>query len=175
MTGSGRVNKESESPIKPLPKECPDATASAQATLDAERRQNHPRCVVCGETNARGIGLDFAVAADGSVSTVFDCELSWEGYAGVVHGGVVASLLDGAMTNCLFARGITAVTAELTVRFRSLLRIGVPAQVKAWITRTTPHLHILNAEITQSGCVAASARGKFRQSPDLGIQTLETT
>jgi uncharacterized protein (TIGR00369 family) len=131
--------------------------------------------VVCGDTNARGLRLDFTVAADGSVSAVFRCENSFEGYAGIVHGGVVSSLLDGAMTNCLFARGIMAVTAELTVRFKHLLRVGEPARVRAWITHSSPHLHFLAAEITQSGSVAATARAKFRQSHDPPLQAQETT
>jgi len=161
--------------MKLSPQECAEVADCAQTTLDAERHRNHPRCVVCGDTNARGLRLDFTVAADGSVSAVFRCEDSFEGYAGIVHGGVVSSLLDGAMTNCLFARGIMAVTAELTVRFQRLLRVGEPARVRAWITRSSPHLHFLTAEITQSGSVAATARAKFRQSHDPPLQAQETT
>jgi acyl-coenzyme A thioesterase PaaI-like protein len=36
----------------------------------------------------------------------------------MLHGGVISSILDGTMTNCLFAHGTVAVTAELRVRFR---------------------------------------------------------
>jgi uncharacterized protein (TIGR00369 family) len=146
---------------------------ATQRRLEAERHLNHPHCVVCGNTNGHGLHLDFAAAADGSVSAVFQCEESLEGYAGVVHGGMVSSLLDGAMTNCLFARGIVAVTAEITVRFQRLLRIGEPAQVRAWVTRSTPHLHFLAAEITQSGSVAATARAKFRRPPNSPSQGQE--
>jgi uncharacterized protein (TIGR00369 family) len=161
--------------MKLPPQEYVEAAGPAQTTLNAVRRRNHPRCMVCGDANARGLRLDFTAAADGSVSAVFRCEDSFEGYAGIVHGGVVSSLLDGAMTNCLFARGIMAVTAELTVRFQRLLRVGKPARVRAWITRSSPHLHFLAAEITQSGSVAATARAKFRQSHDPYLQAQETT
>jgi acyl-coenzyme A thioesterase PaaI-like protein len=161
--------------MKLPPQEYIEAAGSAQTTLEAERHRNHPRCLVCGDTNGRGFQLNFTVAADGSVSAVFQCEESLEGYAGIVHGGVVSCLLDGAMTNCLFARGIIAVTAELTVRFQRLLRVGEPARVRAWITRSSPHLHFLAAEITQSGSVAATARGKFRRLHDPPLQTQETS
>jgi uncharacterized protein (TIGR00369 family) len=137
--------------MKLPPQEFALVAGAAQTMLDAERRRNHPRCMVCGDANGHGLRLDFTVAADGSVSAVFQCEESLEGYAGIVHGGMVSSLLDGAMTNCLFARGIVAVTAELTVRFQRSLRVDEPARVQAWITRSNPHLHFLAAEITQSG------------------------
>jgi acyl-coenzyme A thioesterase PaaI-like protein len=143
--------------------------------LDAERRRHHPHCVVCGSANGHGLHLSFSAGADGSVSAVFQCEESLEGYAGIVHGGMVSSLLDGAMTNCLFSHGIAAVTAELSVRFQNLLRIGEPARVRAWITRSTPHLHFLAAEITQSGQVAATACAKFRRPLNLPSQGQETS
>lgn len=152
-----------------------ESVNAAQDVLDAHRRRVHPRCVVCGDSSGRGFQLDFTVADDGSVSAVFPCDDSFQGYAGIIHGGVVASLLDGAMTNCLFARGIVAVTAELTVRFQHLLRVGEPARVRAWITRSTPHLHFLAAEITQSGSVAVRARAKFRPQHDSDFQAQEIT
>jgi len=149
--------------MNPPSPENEDGIAAAQSTLDAKRRRHHPHCVVCSHANRHGLRLTFAAGDHGSVSAVFPCANSFEGYAGVVHGGIISSLLDGAMTNCLFARGIAAVTAELTVRFRRLLRIGERARVRAWITRSTPHLYFLAAEITQSGKVAATAQAKFRR------------
>lgn len=38
-------------------------------------------------------------------------------YEGQLHGRVISSLLDAAMTHCLFHHGIEAVTGELYVRF----------------------------------------------------------
>jgi uncharacterized protein (TIGR00369 family) len=160
--------------MKLPPQESAPVAAATQTTLETQRRRVHRHCLVCGDFNARGLQLNFTAEADGSVSAVFHSEDSLEGYAGIVHGGVVSSLLDGAMTNCLFACGIVAVTAELTVRFQRSLRVGEPAQVRAWITRSTPHLHFLAAEITQSGSVAATARGKFRRPPDSPLPTQET-
>ena len=64
------------------------------------------------------LGLEFRVLADGSVTASFDCGESFDGYGGMLHGGVVSAIADGAMTNSLFAYGIAAVTAELNVRFR---------------------------------------------------------
>lgn len=39
----------------------------------------------------------------GGVSTVFRGDALLEGYPGLVHGGIICALVDGAMTNCLFS------------------------------------------------------------------------
>jgi uncharacterized protein (TIGR00369 family) len=79
----------------------------------------------------------------------------------VLHGGVIASLVDGAMTNCLFAHGLSGVTAELNVRFRHPVRTGKVASVRAWIDQSLARLHYLQAEVTQDGQSMVTASGKF--------------
>lgn len=78
-------------------------TERAQDTLHKIRARTHRNCVVCGTVNGRGLRLDFRTSEDGSVQATFDCREAYAGYANVLHGGVVSALLDGAMTNCLFA------------------------------------------------------------------------
>ena len=84
-----------------------------------------------------------------------------EGYPQTLHGGIIASLLDGAMTNCLFAHGHVAMTAELRVRYRKPVLIGPEMTIRAWITRSQPPLHLLEAELQQEGCAKAIASAKF--------------
>ena len=127
--------------------------------------QMHTNCVVCGPANKRGLGLEFSLSQDGAVEAVFDCDEVFQGYEHVLHGGVVSSLLDGAMTNCLFAQGCCAVTAELNVRFRHPVVTGRDATVRAWVERSTAPLHILKAEVVQEGQVKATASGKFMDQP----------
>jgi uncharacterized protein (TIGR00369 family) len=129
--------------------------------------QNHSTCVVCGAANGYGLHLDFKSVVDGSVQASFACDEIFQGYSGVLHGGVVTSLLDGAMTNCLFAHGIPAMTAELTVRFRHPVVTGSRATAHAWIDRSCRVLHLLSAEIIQDGVVKATATGKFIECSDV--------
>lgn len=136
-------------------------TDSAEDVLCELRAQAHSNCVVCSPSNDRGLRLEFSASEDGSVQARFDCDRVFEGYASVLHGGMISSLLDGAMTNCLFARGHPGVTAELTVRFRHPVRTGKPVTVRAWIERCSPPLHVLKAEVVQDGQIKATARGKF--------------
>ncbi len=133
---------------------------------DATRRQHHARCVVCGCCGPASLCLDVQVRSDGSVEGRFDCDERFAGYDGMLHGGVISALLDGAMTNCLFALGLAGVTAELNVRFRHPVEIGRPASVAARIVRRSDPLFALEADLTQDGECKATATGKFMQTPE---------
>ena len=105
--------------------------------------------------------MDYSALPGGRVEAAIDCPEAWEGYSGVVHGGVVASLLDGAMTNCLFAHDIAAVTADLQVRFRHPVVIGHPAMIDAELTRDAAPVFVVRAKLVQDGQVRATSIGKF--------------
>ncbi len=125
--------------------------------------QAHPFCFACSASNPMGLALRYSTAPDASVSASFIGNCALEGYPGVLHGGIVATLLDGAMTNCLFARGIRAVTADLRVRYRLPLRAAESLTVHAWLESSRHGLLELRAEISQGGNVKARALGKFIQ------------
>jgi acyl-coenzyme A thioesterase PaaI-like protein len=121
----------------------------------------HPTCFVCAPAPTGGLRLQFTRDPDGSVHGIFGCDNTYQGYPGLVHGGIVASVLDGAMTNCLFEQGEIALTADLHVRFRFPVHVGQPAMVRAWVTRSCAPLFVVTAELAQGGEVKATAVGKF--------------
>ena len=140
-------------------------TDLTQTELARTRARAHNNCVVCDPTNKRGLGLEFAITEDGGVEATFSCDRVFEGYPNYLHGGVVSSLLDGAMTNCVFSHGYFAFTAELNIRFLHPVVTGVPATVRAWIDRYYRPLHYVKAEVSQNGEIKAKAEGKFMESP----------
>jgi len=101
------------------------------------------------------------VAEEGAVEATFPCERVFAGYPGVLHGGIICALLDGAMTNCLFAHGLVAVTADLHVRFRQPVRVNRPALVRARCESGGSPLHRMAAEMLQDGQVVATAAARF--------------
>ena len=125
------------------------------------RQQNHPSCVVCGDGVRHGLAMDFRTLRDGLVEATFACERAFEGYPEILHGGIICALLDGAMTNCLFASGFVAVTGDLRVRFRQPVAACGWAEVRAWIESSPRPLHKLSAEISQDGRIKAMATAKF--------------
>jgi len=84
-----------------------------------------------------------------------------------VHGGVASGLLDAAMTNALFARGVVALTCRLTVRYHHPLRFARTATVTAPVSEQRGAWWIVQAEISQDGRVAATAEAWFKDNADL--------
>jgi acyl-coenzyme A thioesterase PaaI-like protein len=105
--------------------------------------------------------MEFRAARHGLVEATFACERAFEGYPDVLHGGVICALLDGAMTNCLFACGVVAMTGDLRVRFRLPVATSGRAAVRAWVESSSRPLHKLAAELMQDGQIRATATAKF--------------
>ena len=135
-----------------------------QTELARTRGRAHGNCIVCSPSNMRGLRLEFMLSEDGCVEASFGCDKAFEGYPNILHGGVVSSLLDGAMTNCLFAHGYIAVTVELNVRFQHPVVVAEPTTVRAWIDQSWRPLHVVKAEVLQNQGVKATAVGKFLEN-----------
>lgn len=108
-----------------------------------------------------GLALRYTPEPDGVVSATFLGHCALEGYPGLLHGGVIAALLDGAMTNCLFANGVRALTAELRVRYLAPVMSAESAEIRAWMESSRRGLFQLRGEIRQDGTVKVRARSKF--------------
>jgi acyl-coenzyme A thioesterase PaaI-like protein len=135
-----------------------DAKTESGANL---RTRLHPHCVVCSPDHPCGLGLCFVAGADDTVVADFELDRTVEGYVGWSHGGITSAVLDGAMTNWLFAHGLTGVTAELSVRFRHPVLLGKPARVTARLRGAAHPLYELEARIIQNGQLKARATGRF--------------
>ena len=144
-------------------------TESKEDRFQAIRQAVHSRCIVCGQKCSGGLNLEFEILDDGSVSAVLENGRHYEGYDGLLHGGIIAAIADGAMTNCLFAHGITAVTAELNVRFRHPLTVNTPLRVVAKILRRNEPLFVIEAELIQESQIKARATGKFMEQSTVQI------
>lgn len=127
----------------------------------------HPNCVACGFANERGLHLEYTSLREGRVTATFYCRDTLEGYPGILHGGIITMVMDSAMGNCLFARGKSTVTVEMTTKFRHPVLAGREATVSAMLTRVSHPLYLLEAQIVQDGQVKATAKGKFYDQPDL--------
>lgn len=91
---------------------------------------------------------------------------SLQGYAHLMHGGIISLLLDAAMTNCLFAHGSAGVTARMEVKFRHPVAVDQPVRVRARVVRSSPPAYQLRAEMLQSRQIKATAAGLFVDRPE---------
>ena len=134
---------------------------TGQATLESLCATEHSECLMCGPANPLGLKLRFRVQPDGSVLAMFPCQEAFRSYPETLHGGVISALLDAAMTNALFSRGVAAVTAELAVRFLAPVALNRGAVVRALVERDAHPLFYVRAELEQDRTLMARATAKF--------------
>ncbi|OGR65385.1 MAG: hypothetical protein A2X31_10155 [Elusimicrobia bacterium GWB2_63_22] len=124
----------------------------------------HGHCVACGPENPSGLRLKFEKQSDGSVKAAAFCVKDLSGYDGLLHGGVAALMLDSAMTNCLFSAGITALTAEMNVKYRAPVQIGRAVILRASVKADHDPLFTVSSELRQDGRQKVSAEAKFMRT-----------
>jgi uncharacterized protein (TIGR00369 family) len=129
------------------------------------RAHAHPDCVACSPDRAWGLKLAFKPEPGGGVCADFSCPSVHQGYPGTLHGGLSATLVDAAMTNCLFAQGQEAVTAELTVRYKAPVLLDRVARVVARVVERRHGIQFVEASIWQDNQLKVVAHGKFVPRP----------
>lgn len=80
-------------------------------------------CFACGKSNPIGLKLEFVIE-DGEYVTYFTPRKEHQGYVGIVHGGVVSTVLDEVMARYVYVLGHRAVTGEMTVKLKRPARVG---------------------------------------------------
>ena len=95
------------------------------------KQANSRQCFVCGVENTYGLHLSFYETAPGEITADYIVEERFQGYPGIVHGGVVASMLD-EVTGRSHLRGNPPrfmFTARLDVRYRKPVPVGKPLRL----------------------------------------------
>jgi acyl-coenzyme A thioesterase PaaI-like protein len=127
----------------------------------AERPDPARFCFGCGAENPRGLALKFRLEHGRAVAEFTPADYL-QGYPGFVHGGVVATMFDEAMSWAVYGQGIWAMTARLTMRFRKSVPLNEPLVVTGWVTRDRGRFLELQAELrSREGALLAQADGLF--------------
>jgi uncharacterized protein (TIGR00369 family) len=117
-------------------------------------------CFACGKDNPNGLHLEFETVGD-DVRTSVTFPSKFQGYSGVVHGGLVSTVLDEAMVTLLNRRGYLALTAELSVRFREPVHVGERIDVTASLVEKRGKIFRLVAIATRpDGTEVATAESR---------------
>ncbi len=88
------------------------------------RLEDDHMCYVCGKANEKGLRLDFIHSQKGRLEATVVFSEHHQGFKGIVHGGMMAMVLDEMMVNLAWKEGIPAVTAELHVRLKKAAKTG---------------------------------------------------
>lgn len=118
-------------------------------------------CFGCGSENPIGLRLRFS-SENGEVMARFVPAIEHQGFDGVVHGGIICTVLDEAMAWATAAAGLWAMTGEMKTRFRRPLHAGEETTVRGSIVSQRGRVISTSAELRlEDGTVVATATGTF--------------
>jgi len=127
-------------------------------TLTVPIPASHQECMVCGQYDS--LELRFRAYENG-VEAVIQASPKWQGYRGFLHGGMISTLLDAAMTHCLFDHGVEAVTADLKIRFLQPTPCSKLLTLRARLLSKRHHLYHLSADLSCATGLLAQASARF--------------
>ena len=123
-------------------------------------------CFACGPDHPHGLKLRFRTDGPGRVRAGWIPGKDWEGYQGVIHGGIIATVLDEAMSKAIATASESAFTCRLEVRLRRHVAPGELIRVRGWVVeKRKRHLRV-EAELRDTQNVErAHAWGTFLKPP----------
>jgi uncharacterized protein (TIGR00369 family) len=133
------------------------------------KQPNSKHCFVCGIENEAGLRLEFYETGDGRVVAEPIVPESFQGYPGIVHGGIVAAMLDeiagrAAMIN---DHNHFRLTAKLEIRYRRPVPTSETIRLQGWIVEDRGRLVDAHAEVRLlDGTLAAEAEAILADLPD---------
>jgi len=141
----------------------------------ARRKQpNSSHCSACGLENAFGLQIHFY---DNGVDEVFANYVvpeQYQGYPGVVHGGITATILDELVGRAVMTDDLNQfrVSAKLTVRYRKPIPIGKPLTMMGKVLRRRGRISVSRAEIRlPDGTIGAEAEATLVHLNEFDFQS----
>jgi uncharacterized protein (TIGR00369 family) len=120
------------------------------------------RCFGCGPANAAGLRLEFFLAPDGSVVSLPVVADAFAGHPGYLHGGIIATLLDEAMSKAVRAKGKASMTRKMEIEYLRPVLSGVPIRIEGRVVRSDRHKHWAESRILDENTkILAQATGLF--------------
>lgn len=129
------------------------------------------QCFFCGSANPIGIKLRFSRTENG-VSTQLTVGEQYQGYGQVLHGGIVAGLLDEAMWWAIHRTlGSFCFTADMNLRYKRPVPATEPVTVRGAVVEDRRRVVLAEGQILNSaGQVLAEASARFVPRRDMAAQ-----
>ena len=123
-------------------------------------------CFGCGDDNDAGLHLKFFVDDEDRVLCRVRLEKQFQGPPGHAHGGIIATLLDEAMSKANRRRNIVAMTRHMSIDYLRPVPLEKTLVLEGWSEKdaasASGRKHQCSAELRDaSGTVLASATGIF--------------
>src|SRR5215469_14221271 len=118
-------------------------------------------CFACGPDNEIGLRMAFDYG-DGTAKSRVVPRRDFGGWSDIMHGGIVATLLDEAMAHAAIAAGERAVTARIEVRFRKAVPIDVPLIVEGRVEGRRGRVMEMESTLRdENGTLYAQGKARF--------------
>ena len=119
-------------------------------------------CFACGTLNANGLGLELHVEPE-RCWTELELDRRFEGWDGIAHGGITATILDEVMAWSLVGSDSWGVTARLAVEYRRPVPIEARIRAEGWITNGRRRVVDTAARLVEvaSGVELSTATGVY--------------
>jgi uncharacterized protein (TIGR00369 family) len=118
-------------------------------------------CFACGGANPIGLHLEIALG-EGTAQTTWRALPAFVGWENKVHGGILATLLDEVMAWAPSSYDSWAVTAEMTIRYRSPANPGEALTARAEVVNRRRRIYEVAGEVRgEDGRIVAEANGRF--------------
>ena len=101
-------------------------------TPTKKKQPNSRMCFICGVDNPIGLKLRIYQTSPGIVETTYTAPEHFQGYPGILHGGIVASILDEISGRALMGEPSSPrfmFTGRLQVKYRKNVPTGKPLQI----------------------------------------------
>lgn len=128
------------------------------------------QCFGCGPDNPQGLRMTFTGGNGRAEGEVLPPE-HLGGFAGYVHGAVIAAIMDEVQARTIWASGVQTVTAELNVRYLLPVPLGQRLRASAQLVeaenerkfRTSAELRLADGQLaaTATGLFAVPRKGTF--------------
>ncbi len=136
------------------------------------RRMESEQCFVCGRESKYGLHLSIQDGGGWSYCE-WTVQPDYVGYKNVLHGGIIASILDDMMAHALYYKDIDVVTAHLTLDYMEPIYVGdrIVCEAKVLAFGEGRSIHT-RATVKKKGKVAVEAsavmviveKGKFSEN-----------
>jgi uncharacterized protein (TIGR00369 family) len=127
---------------------------------DFRIRPHH--CFACGELNEAGLhlALKFEPRRCHVELTIPD---RFEGWEGLIHGGIVTTILDEVMAWALIEQDSWGVTARMSVQFHRPVLVGQAIRAEGWIVESKRRIQRTAARIVEAetGLELATAEATY--------------
>lgn len=124
------------------------------------RQPNSDFCFVCGRNNPRGLYMTFFDNGHDEVNSEYTVPEYYQGYPGIVHGGVVAAMLDEVVARVAMIgdHHHFMMSVRLDIKYRHPVPTATPLRLVGRIVRLRGRLGKAMGEIIlPDGTVAAES------------------